>query len=363
MREPIERLWNRVKALLETDSLTKIYCAGVLLALLVLSVQARAEEIVILSWEKYFAPEVISDFHRETGIQIRTRIFETDEERSNILSQDLNDVDIVVIDRTDIPGYRDIGWLQTIDWQRLKNLHHLDSGWHTKEYEGVAYSYGSTGIAYRTDLVSRPPTSWRDIYIRQDPQDKPIGIINEVVESFGSALKSTSQSIRDIGFDDIDTAFDVLSQNRHNHRYIAFELNENNPLVSGETPVAMAYNGDVVYLRENLNAKLAYVYPEEGCLLWADYLTISARTRKLDAVYRFLDYMLLPEVALKNTMHIKFSTPNAGAVALLPEAVRNNRILYPHEADTAKCEFFRPQPEAITSELNQAFFIINHEKR
>ena len=63
--------------------------------------------------------------------------------------------------------YRKRNWLAPLDLEQIPNLKHIDKHWLTAfpAAQGYAapYFWGTMGIAYRSDLVTTPPTSWMDI--------------------------------------------------------------------------------------------------------------------------------------------------------------------------------------------------------
>jgi spermidine/putrescine-binding protein len=63
--------------------------------------------------------------------------------------------------------------------------------------------------------------------------------------------------------------------------------------------------------------------------------------------WRFLDFLLRPEIAAEIVTASRTATANAAARALLPAAVRGLEALYPGEATLARGEWFATMPAAV----------------
>ncbi|MGB5823264.1 MAG: extracellular solute-binding protein, partial [Proteocatella sp.] len=77
------------------------------------------------------------------------------------------------------------------------------------------------------------------------------------------------------------------------------------------------------------NENLAYAIPNEGTNLWFDGIAIPKTSQNKELAEKFINYMMKPEVAAKNSDYIKFSSPNKAALDFLPAEEVNNEYLYP----------------------------------
>jgi len=81
--------------------------------------------------------------------------------------------------------------------------------------------------------------------------------------------------------------------------------------------------------------------------MWMDNLVISRGAKNVDAAYRFIDFVLRPEIARVISEEIGYTSPNRETIKLLPEKVRANRIAYPTEEDLKNAEFQTEVGEAL----------------
>mgnify|MGYP001547542635 FL=1 len=94
-------------------------------------------------------------------------------------------------------------------------------------------------------------------------------------------------------------------------------------------------------------ANLDFAFPSEGFALYADNCSILRESTHQDLAYEFLNYLLRPQVAAAVADEMRSATCNAAARELLPEAQRQNVVLYPPAQVLARGEWFRPLPAVV----------------
>jgi spermidine/putrescine transport system substrate-binding protein len=81
------------------------------------------------------------------------------------------------------------------------------------------------------------------------------------------------------------------------------------------------------------------VVPKEGSVLNSDCLCIPKGARRPDNAHRFINFMLDGKNGAEISNTIMYPTPNAAALALMPESYRNNTVIFPPPGAMAKCEY------------------------
>jgi spermidine/putrescine transport system substrate-binding protein len=89
------------------------------------------------------------------------------------------------------------------------------------------------------------------------------------------------------------------------------------------------------------------VLPEEGGTMWIDGYSILADAPNQDAAYKFLSYILRPEVAAKTTTLSQTATVVPESKALLSEDLANNSAVFPDEATIANADFILDLGDAM----------------
>src|SRR6202044_3947421 len=108
-------------------------------------------------------------------------------------------------------------------------------------------------------------------------------------------------------------------------------------LANGEICLALTFNGDIGQARARAretgrSATFGYSLPKEGAMMWFDVLAIPADAPHPRNAHLFIDYLMRPEVAAKNSAMMHYATSNAAAYSLIDPVVYNDRGIYPSEA-------------------------------
>jgi spermidine/putrescine transport system substrate-binding protein len=310
-------------------------------------------ELVILNWSEYISPAIIDQFQKERKVKIREVYFESDDARDQILLQTGGKgFDLILVNGVAIDTYRKRGWLQAIPAKKISNLKHIDKRW-TKAFEssrnyGVPYLWGTLGIAYRKDLVSKPITSWNDLYRPAKELQGKILMVKSSRDIIGMALKALGYSANSEDINELRQAEElVMAQKPFVAHYGYITLGEDSSLVKGTIVAATVYGGDALNVGE-FNENIVYVLPSEGGNIWVDYFTISSSSRNPELAAAFINFINQPAIAAANTEELFLATPNTAAKKLLSKDILNNSVIYPDQALLEKSELYKELPPAAT---------------
>ena len=313
-----------------------------------------------LTWADYIDPEVVHEFEQKFDAHVEFTYFESDDARDDVLVEsDGSGFDVVVVNSPQFPAYRQRGWLAPLTGRNVPNLRHVDGKWLRALPDavgfGVPYFWGTTGIAYRADLVPEPITTWRQLFQPIEALRGRIVLIKNARDVIGMALKSLGFSANSDNLDELDQAERILlAQKPFVRSYSYVSLGEESDLVTGEAWVAMMYNGDAAMLREH-SPSIVYLVPEEGGELWIDYLTVleSSSNKKLAA--DFVNFLNQPDMAARVALFVHYATPNDAAEKRLPGDFLQDPVIYPPEAVLDRSEFYRELPARVAKRRNAIF--------
>jgi putrescine transport system substrate-binding protein len=318
------------------------------------SFAAPAQERVVnvYNWTDYVDPKVLEDFSRETGIRIVYDTYDNNEIVETKLLAGRSGYDIVAPSGPFLSRLIKAGAFQKIDRARLPNAFAIwpeiaqrlavhDPG----NQHAVNYMWGTTGIGINVAKVrealgaNAPLNSW-DLIMKPEfasklagcgihMLDAPEDIIPGVLNYLGLNPDSKAEA-------DIRRAADALFRIRthvrkfHSSEYI-------NALANGEICMAVGYSGDILQARKRAeeaknNIEIQYIIPKEGALMWFDSFAIPADARNVDEAHAFVNYMLRPDIAARNSNFVNYATGNLPARDLVRTEVRNNPGVYPDEA-------------------------------
>jgi putrescine transport system substrate-binding protein len=140
--------------------------------------------------------------------------------------------------------------------------------------------------------------------------------------------------------EDLKMAEEVLMSVRPYVRMI-HSSNYIDALANGEICLAVGWSGDVLQARDRAaevgqGVEVAYAVPKEGTIVWFDMYAIPADAPHPNNAHAFINFMMRPDVAAKNSNFVHYASGNAAAVPLVDEAVRNDPSVYPPAEVKAK---------------------------
>jgi spermidine/putrescine transport system substrate-binding protein len=316
-----------------------------------IAAQKGKGQVVVYNWSEYIPQDVLDDFTKETGIKVVYSTFESNEAMyAKVKLLRGKSYDVVVPSSYFVEMMRRDKLLQELDHSKLSNLVNLDPKLMDQEHDpgnkfSIPYMWGATGLAYNTKHVPEGSlTRWNQL-LQPELKGKII-LTDDLRDAFGLALRVKGYSINTKDPAQIKEAFDFLVKLKASVR--VFDVTAiKQALISEEVWIGPIWNGDYLVAEEE-NDKLAYVFPEEGALLWVDSFTIPVGAANVNNAYTFINYMLRPEVAVRCMEEYKYSSPNLKAIEMLPDELRNNRILVPGPEELKNAEFTTSVGEALS---------------
>jgi spermidine/putrescine transport system substrate-binding protein len=101
-----------------------------------------------------------------------------------------------------------------------------------------------------------------------------------------------------------------------------------NIYIDQDALIGMSWSGDCKIAQQE-NGNLQYIYPKEGFPIWIDSFAILQNSKHLENAYKFINFMLRPEIAKQVTMTLGFTTANKSAIKLLPKEMQKDPIINP----------------------------------
>ncbi|WP_117238446.1 polyamine ABC transporter substrate-binding protein [Thermus sediminis] len=305
--------------------------------------QQGVETLYFLNWADYIPEELVRKFERETGARVVLDTFESPEAMLAKLKAGADrEFSLVVAPDYYVLQMAREGLIAPLDRDRLRNLANLDPFFQDPPYDpglqySVPYLWGTTGLAYREDLVQGPVDSYAVLF---DPEAQvgPFLLLDEMRETIGAALRYLGYSVNTTDPEALERAKELLIAAKARSVGFAGGVEALNRLMGGDAAVTLAYSGDV-FQAQGEDPRLRYVLPKEGGTLWTDALVILARGPAQDLAYRFIDFLLEPENAAELAAYTRYATPVALALPLLPEEMRQDPTIFPPEEVRAGMEY------------------------
>jgi len=335
-----------------------VMCCVLAMPLLACGVQAGEVSLKLLNWEEYMDPELLAEFQAESGVAVTEVFYESDEERDELLKQGNGEgYDLILVSGLMMEHYVRKGWLTALPTAIKPKLATIDARWWqafpAAELYAVPYFWGTLGIAYRSDLVTRPISSWREFFNPSKELRGRLSVLNSTRETTAMALKALGYSLNTRKGQAYREAMALVEkQAPHVGSYGVLALTETSKLVTGEVSAAMIYSGDALMLQD-LNENIEYVLPKEGGNIWVDYLTVSSRSAHKEAAWHFIEFINRPENAARQAEFVYYASPNKAATALMSDEFLSNTTINPSAAALKKSEFFQPMLPRRMKELDE----------
>ena len=302
----------------------------------------------VYNWSDYIDPTVLEDFTRETGIKVNYDVFDSNEVLETKLLAGSTGYDIVVPSASFLERQIKAGVFQKLDKARLPNLKNLDPeitqriAQHDPGNEhSVNYLWGTSGVGYnaakiKERMADAPVDSFAMFY---DPKvvakfkDCGVTLLDAPSEVVGTVLIYLGKDANSEKPEDLAAAEKVLMSIRPYVKYVNSSKYIED-LANGEVCLSLGWSGDVLQSRDRAaeagkGIEINYLIPKEGAVMFFDMLAIPADAKRPKNAHLFIDYLLRPEVAAKNSNFVNYANSNAASLSLVSETVRNDRGIYP----------------------------------
>ncbi len=334
-----------------------VAAAAIVAGILAVSPAAPQNRVVnVYNWSDYIDPDVLIQFTRETGIKVQYDTFDANETLETKLLAGKSGYDVVVPTAYFLERQVRAGVFRKLDKSKLANignvwpeiskrLSNYDPG---NQYE-VNYMWGTTGIGYNLKAVharlgaNARIDSWDVVF-------KP-----EILAKF-----------KDCGVHMLDSADDILPAALH---YLGLDPNSNDPkelqraadlmlkirpsvrkfhsseylnaLASGEICLVVGWSGDIKQAQKRAveaknGVEIGYSIPKEGAQMWFDNLAIPKDADHVAEAYAFIDFLLRPDVAAKNSNLVSYASGNLASQKLIDKKILNDPGIYPDAATMAR---------------------------
>jgi len=312
-----------------------------LILLFLISTVCWADEAVlnVYNWSGYISDEVLDQFQKETGIHVNYTTYNSNETLYAKLKADPNaGYDIVVPSTYFIDRMRKQDMIRKIDKSKIPNFKNLNPVLLNKPYDphndySVPYFWSATGIAVNTDYYPlQSVASWNDFW-REKYRDQLL-LLDDIREVFSIALISLGYSANDTNPNHIREAYLKLKKLSANVKLFNDEAAAS-IYIDEDALIGMGWSGDI-FMANRENPSVQFVYPKEGYVLSLDSMAIPKGAKHIENAYKFINFILRPDIAMKISIATGYASPNLAAIKLMPKELISNRIAYPDAATLAR---------------------------
>jgi putrescine transport system substrate-binding protein len=336
------------------------------------SLSAQTRSLNIYNWSDYVEPTVVEAFAKETGIKVRYDTFDANETLETKLLAGKSGYDVVMPTSNFLERQIKAGVFQKLDKSKLSNLGNVwpEIAQRLATYDpgnqyAVNYMWGTTGIGFNVakaraalkidgpvheamaswEIVFKPESLARfkncGVYMLDSADD----ILPAALHHLGLDPNATAQA-------DLEKAADLVGKVRPSVR--KFNSSEYlNALATGEICLMVGWSGDIKQAQKRAaeakaGVEIGYAIPKGGAQMFFDNFAIPKDAKNVAEAHAFIDYMLRPEVAAKNTNFLGYANGNLASQNLIDKAILDDRTVYP-DAETMKSLYVIAARDAKTT--------------
>ncbi len=322
----------------------------------------------MLGWNDYIDPNVIMDFTEETGIKVTYDSYDSDESLEKRLRSGKETFDVVIVSAPTLSKQIAKGAYLKLYENRLPNKKYLWpeimdllSTYDIGNRFAVNYMWFTLGISYNIEKMRNTieATARRGAPARF-PRFTAIRFLEHAVQTRISAqiLELRYSRCRQprifagdrpaifwsdwksaVGLShetDLKRACDILGailpdvRKRTASNYVA-------ALANGEVCLAVGYSLDSLRARDqtreaNNGVEITYVLPREGAPVLMDNLAILKGASHIAEAYQFINFLLRPEIAARNTDFTHAANGVSASKPLVDKIISGNKSIYPDAA-------------------------------
>ncbi len=327
-----------------------------------------AEQVVnVYNWADFIEPSVLTGFEKEYGVKVNYDVFDSTEVLETKLLVGHSGYDVVFPSGAFLEREIQADVYQKLDKAQLPNLKNLDPDVNrtlATSDPGNQYAVDymwltTTGIAYdipkiKARMADAPVNSWRVLFepaLVAKFKDCGVTVLDAPLDVLASVLIFLGKDPNSESREDLQAVERVLVSIRPYIRY-ADSVRYISDLANGDICLALGWSGDVTQARRRAkeagkDVQLGYSIPTEGAIVGFDALAIPADAPHPRNAHLFINYLLRPEVAAKNSNAISYANPVPASVALLEEGLRNDPNVYPPPEVRARVVTERPKSQGF----------------
>lgn len=286
---------------------------------------ASAADLVISNWDGYMAKDIAESFKAATGLEIEVVNHATNEEiMGKIMAGQGKGYDVVFVSSPFAEVLNHQGLVEPLDKAAIPNLGNLYPEAANLAYDpgnafSVPYTWGTTGLCYRSDKVSAAPESWMSLLQPSDDVKGKTTMLATDRWLMGAGLLAKGYSVNETDPAKINEARDLLIEAKKT--LLAYDdTTFYSKLVSGEASLVHAWDGWCNYgIAENKDIK--FVVPKEGSDLWIDTIVVMKNSENKDNAMKFINFILDAKNHAWAAENILYKVPNKSAMESLPAAL------------------------------------------
>ena len=315
---------------------------------------SKKETLVVCNWGEYISDgedgymDVVAEFEKKFDCKVEYVVAETNETLYSLMKSGSVAYDVIFPSDYMVEKMAKEGMLAEINFDNIPNYKNIlpefkGLAYDPEEKYSVPYFWGTVGIVYNEKLLTPEDLAtvenakdfeilWSENYPNR------IMMFNNPRDAFGVALKTLGYSQNTTSEAEIRQAAAKLKEQKFLYYMDEFFT----AMPNDSLALGVYYAGDYLTVAAE-NENLKFVIPECGTNIFNDAMCIPKNARNQTLAEKFINFMLEPEVGRDNAEYLGYSSPNAAALEIMDEEIKDDPVAYPERKDS--WEAFRDLPE------------------
>lgn len=334
------------------------------------AVQAQGQ-LNVANFSDYIGPEVVKKFEKATGIKVNYGVIDSDDTLQARLLSGRSGLDVVFPSSNYMAKQIEAGVYEPIDWSKIPNRELLDPTLMKKiartdpgNRYGVPYVWGTEALVVNVTKAREawggelPPLSFDLLYKPENAaklQKCGIAMIDSS-SSYASMLAYLGRDPNSAKVTDLDDAHKELVKIRP---YVKlFSYNTINDFAGGDICIATGWSGDFNVMKRRAKAAgkdydIRFATPKGQSGLWFTMMGIPKDAANKDAAYKWINFLLSPEIAAEITNHITYPNAVPASKPMIKPELAADPFLYPSEEQMNDYFIYAPQEADLLRAYNK----------
>jgi putative spermidine/putrescine transport system substrate-binding protein len=261
---------------------------------------AQGGTLVITSyggpWEQFMRTEVVPGFERETGVKVELSVGLSRDWVAKLRASGVRNppFDVVIANTTWVSAVRKEGFFAKLTPDKVPNIKDIWPELRNKDDIGVLSLVGALGIAYRTDLVAKPPRTWKDLW---NPEYKGKLGIYSIANSAAPMFLMLTAKLFSGDAKNLDVAFQKVKELLP-VRQTDFSGDMEILLTRGEVHIGILDAPAAARLKKQ-GLPIEWVFPLEGVFMFEQDTNVTEFAQNKEAAFKFVNYFISQPVQQK----------------------------------------------------------------
>jgi spermidine/putrescine transport system substrate-binding protein len=326
-----------------------ILVVAIAFALISSAIMAQGNTLRLLTWKGYAPAKLVKAFEAKTGIDVKITYSNNEEMIAKLRATRGGGFDLaqpsqdrISFVQSKYPVYRPIDFSKVNTGQLIKSM--VDAVKKNTDVDGKAYAvphcYGTTGMIVNKKMAPNA-NDWSDLWNPNYSGKISYRLKRPLLIATAFGMGEDPFALYG------DKAAYRALMKRVEAKLIEGKKHVKNYWTSGDTQVAIIKSGDAHVISgwdgkgwslHKIDPDIDFIAPKSGALGWIDTFAIPAKSKNLEAAYKWINFMLEPKNAAYFTNQEGYGTASTEAIKYLKAEIKANfsRSFSPADIDNIK---------------------------